>query len=155
MTSQVWTSDGSAFRSPPTFNRGRAACPTFPRYRDRGVAATPSEQQQPHAAASPGPVGQGEGGGGAGRTDEDGAGPRVKTVSWPGCRAGGECLYGERGMCGRWEPRGVMGDAFVSWCVSKVGSEATVCSAFHVRDDIGYLVPCKCDSVCDERPLKV
>lgn len=30
-SSQVWTSDGSVFRSPPTFSRGRAACPTFPR----------------------------------------------------------------------------------------------------------------------------
>lgn len=62
------------------------------------MAAPPREQQHPHAAASPGPVGQG-GGGGGGRRDEDGAGPWVKTVSWPGCGTEDEleCLYGERG----------------------------------------------------------
>lgn len=48
-----------------------------------------------------------------------------------------------------------MNDAFVSECVSKVGSEATVWSMPDVKDDIGCLL-CKCNSgeLCDELPLK-
>lgn len=81
-------------------------------------------------------MGQG-GGGRGGRRDEDGAGPWVKTVSWPGCITGDwlECLYGERGKWGRCEPCEGMSDGFVSECASKVGSEATVGSIFDARDD--------------------
>lgn len=39
-----------------------------------------------------------------------------------------------------------MSAAFVQACVRKVGSEATVGSALDVRDDIGCLLLCKCDS---------
>lgn len=119
------------------------------------MAAPLREQQQPHAAASPGPVGQG-GEGGEGRRDEDGAGPWVNTVSWPRCRVGDRCLYGEWGKWGRCEPRGGVGDVFVSEHVSKVGSEATVGSMLDVRDDIRCLLLCICNSgeLCDECPLK-
>lgn len=51
-----------------------------------------------------------------GRRDEDAAGPRVNTASWPGGRTLGgglECLYGERGKRGRCEPRGAPGDVCV------------------------------------------
>lgn len=68
-----------------------------------GVAPPLTEQQQPHAAVSSGPVGQG---GTAGGSDEDGAGPWVKTLLWLECRAEDvlECLYGEQGKWGRCEP---------------------------------------------------
>ena len=102
-------------------------------------------------------MGQG-GGGGGGRRDEDGAGPWVKTVSWLGCgtRDGLECLYGERGKWGRWEPRGGTGGAFEAECASRVGSEATVGSMLDVRDDFKCLLLCRCNSgeLCDECPLK-
>lgn len=49
-----------------------------------------------------------------------------------------------------------MSDVFVSECVSKVGSEATVWSMSDVKDDIRRLLLCKCNSgeLCDECPLK-
>lgn len=48
-----------------------------------------------------------------------------------------------------------MGDAYVSECVSRVGSEATVWSMVD-EDGIRRLLLCKCNSgeLCDECPLK-
>lgn len=92
--------------------------------------------------------------GGGGKRDEDGAGPWVKTVSWSGCRTGDgfECLYGERGKCGRCEPRRETEGVSLSECVSKLGSEATVGSLLDIR----CLLLCKCDNgeLCDKCPLR-
>lgn len=84
------------------------------------------------------------------RTDEDGAGPQVRTAGCSGCRTadGPGCLYGDWGKWGRWEPRGETGDGCVSERDSKVGSDATVCRKL---EDPGWL-PCRCKSgeLCDE-----
>lgn len=47
-----------------------------------------------------------------------------------------------------------MGYAFVSECVSKVGSEATVGSMLDVRDMGLLLCICNSGELCDECPLK-
>lgn len=92
------------------------------------------------------------------RSDEDGAGLCVKTESGSGCSVGDgvECLYGELGKWGRCEPWGGGRDVFLSDCVSRVGSEATVGKMLEVRDDFRCLLLWKFNSgeLCDECPLK-